>query len=242
MELFDVNCFLGRWPTEASATPDVASLRRELDRLGVQGALVRHTWGWWHDPLQALEGHPELRPCLAATPLSEDMAGLDRFLAELAAVRAGAVCLYPRAQEFSLSRWCAADLLDALEAASVPVILELQETSWDKIHEVLTEWPGLPVIVTRAGYRLLRYAMPLLRAHENLHFDIAYLADNLAIEHITEKVGAERLLFGTGTPRVDGSGALSRLMYSTITDQQREQIASGNAMRLLAGIRLPQSA
>lgn len=247
MDLFDVNCFLGRWPTEASLTPDVAALRHELDRIGVHGALVRHTWGWWYDPaegnralLQALEGHPELRPCLAATPLPEDLSGLDCFLAKLRDSRAGAVCLYPQAQRFSLSSPFAGDLLDALAGISVPVVLELQETSWDAIQEVLAGWPGLPLVIVRAGYRILRYVLPLLRAHPNLYLDIAYLADNLAIEHIAVTVGPERLLFGTGTPKLDGAGALARLMYSTIPDHQKELIASGNARRLLEGIRFPQ--
>ncbi|NPV08826.1 MAG: amidohydrolase family protein [Anaerolineae bacterium] len=249
MDLFDVNCFLGRWPTEASLTPDVETLRQELDRIGVRGALVRHTWGWWYDPiegnqalLRALEGHPELRPCLAAAPLPEDVGGLDRFLAHLGDSRAGAVCLYPQAQRFSLSRPFAGDLLDALAGASVPVLLQLQETSWEAIQEVLVGWPGLPLVVARGGYRILRYLMPLLQTYPNLYVDIAYLADNLAIEHITTTVGPERLLFGTGTPLVDGAGSLARLMYSTISDSDKELIASGNARRLLAGVRLPQAA
>lgn len=249
MDLFDVNCFLGRWPTEVSLTPDVAALRQELDRLGVHGALVRHTWGWWYDPiegnqalLRALEGHPELRPCLAAAPLPEDVGGLDRFLAGLGDSRAGGVCLYPQAQRFSLSRPFAGALLDALAAASVPVVLELQETSWEAIQDVVAGWPGLPVVIARAGYRILRYLMPLLRTYPNLYVDIAYLADNLAIEHVAVTVGPERLLFGTGTPRVDGAGALARLMYSTIPNDQKELIASGNAKRLLEGIRFPQVA
>ncbi len=246
MDLFDVNCFIGRWTTESHACPDIAGLRREMDRLGIGRTLVRHTWGWWYDPkvgndalCAALAGREDMIPCLAATPLlDQDLGGLGAFMDQVEQSGAGAVCLYPRSQNFSLSPWSAVPLMEALATRSLPVLLEADQITWEGLHPVLCNFPRVNFIVTRTGYRILRYVLPLLRACPNLHLDIAYFADNQAVEAVASAVGPERLLFGTGTPRVDGAGAVSRLAYSTIAEADRKLIASGNLERLIGGIRV----
>lgn len=241
MEFFDINCFLGRWTTQGYPTVDADSLAEEMARLGIGRALVRHTWGLLYDPregnrrlLDEIRGRQEWHPCLAASPLPEDMGALDEFLSLVRDSRAGAVCVYPHSQRFSLGRWGAGELLDALAGARIPLLLELQETTWEEIADVLAGWPALPVVVTRTGYRILRYLLPLLRQHPNLHVDTAYLGDNLALEHIVDVYGAERILFGTGTPQVDGAGAVARITMSSLSDEQKQQIAFRNAERILA--------
>lgn len=242
MDLFDVNCFVGRWTTEGHGCNDLAGLANEMSRLGVGRALVRHTWGWEYDPRQGnellareLAGAPHLRPCLAATPLlDEELGGLDAFLRSLREANAGAVCIYPRSHSYSLAPWCCGPLLDAVQAMRLPLLLETAESNWPEVQSVLSNWPSLPLVLTNTGYRILRQLLPLMRAHDNLHIDISYLADNEAIETLDAAVGVERILFGSGTPRVDGGGAVARLAYSTICDAKKELIAHGNLERLIA--------
>jgi predicted TIM-barrel fold metal-dependent hydrolase len=54
---------------------------------------------------------------------------------------------------------------------------------------------------------------------------------------MTEQVGAERLLFGTGFPSSDMMPAITMLTYAEISDSDRRLIASGNLDRLIGGIR-----
>mgnify|MGYP005849745157 CR=1 FL=1 len=244
MDLHDVNCFVGRWPTESLGCSTIPDLQREMDRLGIGRALVRHTWGWWHDPAEAnvvlrsqLADIEHLRPCLAATPLmEEEFGGIDAFLRGLQQAAAASVCLYPRSQSFSLSPASIGQLMEALQAVRMPLLLEMEEVSWADIDSLATNWPRLPIVLVRTGYRLMRQLLPLLRSHASLFVDTAYLADNQALECIAGSVGPERILFGTGTPRTDGSGSVARLAYSDLSDEQRELVASGNLDRLLAGI------
>ena len=250
MELFDADCFVGRWPTARHQCLDLPGLREEMARLGISRALVRHTWSWWHDPkegnealLRQIYSEADLRPCLAATSLlGEEMGGLDSYLALLKQANAGAVCLFPRSHSYTLAPWSVGSLLDALQGIAMPLMLEMEETSWTEVQATLRDWPRLPVIVTRSGYRVLRNLLPLLRAHRNLYVDIAYLADNEALERIASSVGCERLLFGTGTPQVDGAGAVARLAYSGLSDNDKDMVASGNLDRLLSGIGFAQRA
>jgi hypothetical protein len=244
MDLYDADCFVGRWPTAQRYTDDVPALGSHMERLGIGRALVRHTWGWHYDAtagnerlLAELAGHSELRPCLAVSPLlQEEMGGLQALLDRLGTAQAGAICLYPRSQSFSLAPWSCGALLEAMQAIAMPVILECEEVGWDSLGELLANWPRLPVILANTGYRVLRYLLPLLRRHANLHVSIAYLGDNQAIEAIGRECGFSQLLFGTGTPRIDGGGTIARLAYSQVSEENRAAIASGNLERLLAGI------
>ncbi|MHB0876416.1 MAG: amidohydrolase family protein [Anaerolineae bacterium] len=246
MDLFDANCFVGRWTTEGIGCADTSALAQEMGRLGISRALVRHTWGWEHDPavgnaelLVVLAGHPNLTPCLAAGPLvAEEFGGLEALLRQITGAGAAAVCLYPKSHSYSTAPWCSGTLLDALQAASVPVLLELSETSWPEVAGILDDWPRLPLIIVKAGYRILRNLLPLMRRHDTLHVDTSYLGDNEALEVVAREVGAERVLFGSGTPRTDGAGSLARLSYSALNDREKELVAGGNLQRLIAGIRL----
>lgn len=246
MQLFDVDCFVGRWTTDDLGCDDTTALDAEMARLGVSRALVRHTWGWLHDPaegnealLSLLDGRSDLVPCLAAGPLlNEELGGVDALLGLARSVGAGAVCLYPKSHSYSLAPWCCGQLCEALQAASMPVLLDMEQVSWEELARLLDDWPRLPVVLARTGYRILRNLLPLMRSHANLHVDLAYLGDNEALEVITGQVGAERVLFGSGTPRNDGAGSLARLTLSPLSDGDKALVAAGNLDRLIAGIRL----
>ena len=43
MDLFDVNCAVGTWPTDRPAYETVDELSSEMERLGIARALVSHT-------------------------------------------------------------------------------------------------------------------------------------------------------------------------------------------------------
>lgn len=246
MDLFDANCFVGRWTTEAFGCADTSALECEMQRLGISRGLVRHSWGWVHDPFEGnealatvLAGHANLTPCLAAGPLvEEEFGGVEALLRQAQQVGAGAVALYPKSHSYSLEPWCSGYLLEALQSAALPVLLELEETSWSDVAATLANWPRLPLVVTRPGYRVLRNLLPLMRRYESLYVDTSYLGDNEALEVIVGQVGAGRVLFGTGTPRTDGGGALARLTYSALGDADKELVAGGNLDRLIAGVRL----
>jgi len=246
MDLYDVNCFIGGWPQENHPFHTKDALLREMDRLRIGSALVRHTEGWWYDPASgneklvgAIRGEARLRPCLAATPLiSEEMGGPHALRSLLRDCAAGAVCLYPRSQNFTLAAWCAGPLLDMLQDMAMPIIIQMEETDWAEVQSVLEGWPQVPLILTRVGYRCLRMLLPLLQNYPTLHVDISYLADNQALEVIAERIGVSQLLFGTGTPMVDGSGAVARLAYSGLAKEERKQVGSSNFQRLLSAIHI----
>ena len=54
---------------------------------------------------------------------------------------------------------------------------------------------------------------------------------------IAEKVGVDRLLFGSGLPTSEPCAAMSELIYSGLDKASITKIASGNFKKLMKGIR-----
>ena len=57
------------------------------------------------------------------------------------------------------------------------------------------------------------------------------------LHEITDRFGSRNLLFGSGLPTYEPSGALGLLYYSSVTQEDRENIAFRNWERLEGGIR-----
>lgn len=258
MHLFDAAGYLGRWPTERLAFDDVPGLLARMDELGIARALVSHTLAWQNAPdvgnpllIDAIAGQPRLEPCWGVLPGEpESWAGGEASLCEaLAHHRVRAVRLYPRDQVYPLTEWLAGDLLAALAERRYLVLLDVDQVvlptglfdvdpaGWNQVAWLCQTYPDLAVLLTRVGYRALRVLLPLMRACPNLFIDLSYFATHQGVEAVVAQLGAERLVFGTSQPLVDGGGAVTRLQYADLTPAQRELIAHGNLERLLARIR-----
>jgi hypothetical protein len=254
MELFDACCALGPAPRYPLAQEDVPSLLAEMDRLGIARALVHHTLAAAHAPdegnvrlMDAIAGQRRLEPCWVLVP-GEGTArpGVEAALCDaMGAQGVRAVRIYPRDHGYPLAEWMAGRLLAALGERNYLVSLDLDQvllpsgmfdlnqSTWADLLWLCRAHPGLAVLLTRVGYRSLRALLPLLRACPNLHLDTSYFATHLGIETVAAQVGAERLLFASGQPYVDGGAAIARVRYAEVTAEQAAQISSGNVERLL---------
>jgi predicted TIM-barrel fold metal-dependent hydrolase len=244
--LFDVYCFIGRWPTADLAFHDCAGLLMRMDRLGIGKAVVCHTWAWQYDPvagnrqlmadLTALPSasRDRLLPCWAVVPPATGEQGTAEELgAALNAAGVRVVRLFPRDHNYRLGSHDAARLIAMLAARRILTLIDLDQTSWEEIDRVAERAPDVRLVVCRVGYRGLRRMAGVLARRPNCAIDLSYFGSHEGVEWLVERFGAERLLFGTAGPLADGGGAVTRLMLSRISDEDRNAIGAGNAERLL---------
>jgi predicted TIM-barrel fold metal-dependent hydrolase len=106
------------------------------------------------------------------------------------------------------------------------------------LYKFISQFADLPVVCAHWGGGLPFYTlMPEVRqALENVYFDTAispFLYRPEIYLQVTQLVGADRILFGTDFPVIAQSRILDEINAAGLTEQNRAEILSVNARRLL---------
>lgn len=252
---FDCASFIGPWPSGGPTIRNSADLLQRMDRLGIGRALANHTLAWQHNPhygnallMQEIATHPRLEACWGLTPgpALDAYGGPSGLEEQLLHHNVRAVRIFPRDHVLSLSDWMTAPFFELLDRLELVVFMDLDQVflqvgmyDYDAsrlsvIEELCSAYPHLSLVITRSGYRAYHNLFALLQRCPNLYLDLSYLATHQGVEEICEKLGPERLLFGTSQPFTEAGGALARLEFAGISSQDRAKIAGGNLEGLLS--------
>ncbi|WP_116950598.1 amidohydrolase family protein [Jiangella endophytica] len=241
MRLYDANCLIGPTPWGLPGDLDVDALERRMDRFGIERSLVSHTVSWRHDPatgndlaVRELAGHPRLRPCWVGVPSTcAEVPPAKEFAEQALQAGVGAVRVYPGDHGFALDGPDFAAHADALGEAGLPLIVDVESTSWEAVDRLLFAHPDLVVVVCGTGYRGMRQAAGLLDRHVNVRLDLSDLSTHEGFEWVCATFGSHRVVFGTGAPLRDPAEAVTRLLWSELDDYDVAQVAAGNLEALL---------
>lgn len=230
--------------------PTVEDLQREMTRLHIDTAIVRHRRCIDAGPyfgnatmMDEVTNFPELLPAWAITPDGREPdynigSLVDEML--LSSVRVG--WLSPNDHSFSLSPWCCGELYESLSAARIPLLIDYSQTTGDSLEAVCSAFPDLRLILInmpRLGRNRIWY--PLLKRHQNL-----YLCSGPAfgvhhgLSDLCARFGHERWVMGTGYPISEGGSGITGLTYAGLSDEATQAIAHGNIERLLAEVRMDE--
>jgi hypothetical protein len=244
LRFFDCNCSVGRtgYPHLFDIS-DAAGLQQEMTTAGIEEALVYHAVARdAHPPLgngllmEEIKGRPGLHPVWILLPHhAGEMPPPDQLLDELKALGVKAVRAYPARthHSFSLAGWCAGELLAALDAARVPLILDAEIVSWEDVWSLLKSYLHLPLIMANCSYRHNRYLYPLFEKFQNLFVETSRFMGGGTIEDVIRHFGTRPLLFGTNMPQYTGTAAVALIAYADIEDKDKDAIAGGNLRRLI---------
>lgn len=79
----------------------------------------------------------------------------------------------------------------------------------------------------------LSEAVDIVKEHPQVFFDVAYQSDPAMTERLVAEVGSHRVVFGTDQPFYDPTATLQSVLAARITDEDRNNILSGNVDRVL---------
>lgn len=244
LPFFDCNARIGRCSTpRPEQFTDVAGLLDEMDRAGIESALVCHAWSVEWDPpkgnealLADIAGQERLRPCFVALPPgTAEVAPPPDFARRVKDV-GGAVRLFPKEHQYLLNDVTVGYMLDVFSAQRVPVLIDIGQTGWGELAGLLQRHPALSVLLLGLYYRVDRYLYPLLERFGNLHVESGTYGVHRGIEAVCERFGAERLVFGTDLPVHEAGGPIAMVTYAQISDDEKRLIAGGNLRRLLGEV------
>lgn len=226
---------------------DVADLRRELARLEISAAIVRHrqcleNFPYWGNAALARElaGQASLIPAVCLTPDGAPEAhSLETTLAAAFAAGMRVAWISPKEHMFSPQPWCSGRLYAACAAARLPLLLEYPQVTADELDGILTAYPQLRLVllrVPRLGRHRLLYA--LLERHPNLHLCLSCTYSvHEGLPELVTRFGPDRFVWGSAYPEAEGGASVTLLTYANLPDAARAAIAHGNIERLLAEVR-----
>jgi hypothetical protein len=249
MHFFDANCQVGQ-PMNGGMDASIASLLAEMDRNGVDQALLRHIN---LNPDGAVVTNEELAQMLAEEDPSGRLQGVwcilpeqcaelpppDELFVAMAQRRIGALTLSPAAHRWVPSRLCIGKVMDAAAERRVPVLLPSYASDWAGLYQFMAEFPRITCIVTSTGrWGADRALRPLLEHYGGLHVELSMYWVPEGIKDLAELYGPERLLYGSGFPELNHGSTMLSIRHANIADSWSRQIAGGNLARLLEGAQL----
>jgi amidohydrolase family protein len=244
LDLFDANCMLGRIFAPKPGFPlSVEELLAVMDDFQIAEALVYHALSKEHHPavgnrllMDQIASCDRLHAIWVIMPShTGEFPPEEQLVEQMLAqdVRAVRVFPHPDRHNFLLTRWAAGRLLESLQRRRVPLFIDEEEIDFHAVHELCGGYPELPLVLTNVGYRSDRFLYPLWEEFPNLHIELSSYCGHGGIEALTERFGAEKLLFGTRLPYFTPGSAIGMLSYANISQADRRLIAGDNLRNLL---------
>jgi len=244
--LFDVQTGFGGLPTGKAECIALDELLDEMAHLSIERALARIVPDEQERNVladnaalfEACDADDALAPCPVLVPnTAYDFAPEEDQVAEAVAHGAGAASLRPAKDGWVLRDWACGRLFRALEERRLPVFCLERDFTLEQVADIAGTYPGLPIILAGLAYRSQRTLVPLLETFHNVHgVTGSRFAVHAGIEQLVHRVGADRVLFGTGFPESEAGMAVTQLMYADLSDDDKARIGSGNIERLMEGI------
>ncbi|HOG50839.1 MAG TPA: amidohydrolase family protein [Lentisphaeria bacterium] len=248
--MFDINTAIGHWPFRRLPRRSAGELRQYLHSYGVEGAAVASTPALFYMNSQDanLELAEEIAPhrdfFVGVATLNPGYAAAVRDL-DACVEKLGfrALRLSPCYHNYNLADGTADALLARAGELGIPVLLPNEIVNYRQRHwmepnqplgmesvlAICARFPQVTFIGTEGGYSLSLTAPPNL-CLEMSRYSSCY---GQVLAGMVQKLGAERILFGSGAPFKEIEPSLLKLHHCQIPDAQKELIAGGNARRLL---------
>ncbi|MFO7973263.1 MAG: amidohydrolase family protein [Candidatus Hydrogenedentota bacterium] len=247
IELFDVQTGFGGAEPGNTMVASAEDLLAEMARLDIARALVREVPDTLVNDVprsneklyEAHARHSSLVPCPLVVPatgydLPPEKAQIDAALD----AGAGAVAIRPAQDHWSLEPWCCDRLFQTIEERRTPVFCLNDKIPLEALAGLARRYPEIPFILAGIGYRTQRIILPMMETFPNIYLSVgSNMSVHQGLDQLVAKIGAPRMLFGTGFPQIEAMCGVTLLMYAGIPDEAKTLIGAGNLARLINQIR-----
>jgi hypothetical protein len=246
--LFDIQSGFGGAARASDHVVAAAECLEEMEHLGIGGALVRTApddvevdVAMANQALFAACGDDErLVPCPILVPATAgDVPAEAEQVAAAIARGSRAGTIRPARDSWEILPWVSDRLFSAMADRRLPVVCLLRYVPLREVAVIAERFPSLPVVLAEVPYGCQRLLYPLLERHTELRLSLGEnWTVHLGIEDLVARFGAQRLLFGTGFPRVEPAMAVTQLAYAEIPELAKAAIGHENAGGLLGAVEL----
>lgn len=246
MKLIDFNCGIGA-PFKSERYTTAEGLLHWMDEYRISRALCYHSEAMREPEMgnglmieECRKSSGRLALCFATNPtlVTLGIPGQGAPEQRIKAAKPSALRVFPEEQDYLFSSFYAESILSVAEKLHLPIVVDMKYTQnfLTELPKTCMDFPNVPIILPRFGFRKSQYIFPLLQKLPNLYLDVSMMVDVAQIEEIVERFGSEHLLYGSGLPNYVPDGGLGLLMYAQIPDRDRQNVLHANFERLEGGI------
>ncbi|MCX8183520.1 MAG: amidohydrolase family protein [Crenarchaeota archaeon] len=235
--IVDANTVFGTYPKRKTDV-SLKNLIRTMDLNGVEKALTVSLKGAFYsyeegneETLKVCDTDKRLIPLATVDPRRfiggrEEMENL---------VRRGfkGLRLFKDIQGYPLDYSPIIEIIESMEGLGVPLLVPCNEYGCITLLSRLTADKDYPVIILGCTYSLLSEFIVSARKNRNLYVESRLLASSDSIEVLVEKIGASRLIFGSGMPLEYFQASYRIVESARIRDEDRNLIFGGNILRII---------
>jgi predicted TIM-barrel fold metal-dependent hydrolase len=236
--VFDANVRVGDCHDLPSPCRDRTALLAEMDRHGVERAVIYHAQTEMISPLDGnqlleswLDGDGRLTPQWSILPTPASLAQVQSLYE---AGRVSSLRLHnTRVAGLPFRPWAYDELLAWISARHIPLWIPLPDHDADELVTTLQGRPELVTVLVGAHYSHYLLVRPLLRRLPNTYLELSRYEPIGEIEALRDEFGAQRLLYGSWYWRYAMGPMLFYLHHTDLTDRELALVCAGNLERIL---------
>lgn len=240
MEIFDVHSYFGGAlvPNTANSASTIAAA---MQARGISSAVVMSAHARQVDPVagnrilaKVIEQSPSLYACVV-THVNRVEASVFAMREHMQNRRFLGMCVTGMGDDEPVDKIVAEEIINAYRRYGKPLFLYARNAQMTHAGlEIARSYTMLKVVLLGMGGRDWRMAIAAAHASTNIYLETSGPLDRAKIPAAFATIGANRILFGSGSPHVDAAAAMGLLQDTTLTDDVCRHIYRDNAKRLFA--------
>lgn len=147
------------------------------------------------------------------------------------------VKLHPRSQNFDPLDKRFWPILQKIEDSGKPLLIHTRKEATpysdpDRIVCLADDFPEMKIIIGHFAFAS-QIAIEKIKTHENLFLETSVVSSNVVIRLIAQKIGANKIIFGSDVPMSDQEIEMLKIKKSGLSEKEKEMIFSGNLLSLI---------
>lgn len=175
----------------------------------------------------------EILPVATVDPRSRY--GVVEEIERVAGLGFAALRVFPEVQGWALDSLLFAEIVDACTRCRLPLLVSAESGGKASRIVQMAEDTSLPIVLLGANYSAQAEALAAIAKRDNTYLCTRFFCTPGAYEKAVGELGAERFVFGSGSPEGGLRESLSTLLRSRLSDEEKQSILSGNIRRIISG-------
>lgn len=238
--IIDADTLFGSmWPFERRDI-SLAKLKGEMGRFGVDRSITLSARGIFYDHVlgndetkETCSKDPRLIPALTVDPRL--LVGHDEEIRGRKQEGFKILRLFPEYQGFTIRSSHVKRMAAKAMEMDLPLMMPAM-VGIASVLELLMGFGELSVILTGVGYSEVAELLVAMEESPNLFVETRLLDSPDGIGMLVEKFGADRLIFGSGSPLGYVGSSLNLVRHAPISEAEKGAILADNITRLVGGV------